>query len=439
MPLCAGNRFGPYEILAPIGAGGMGEVYRARDTRLKREVALKVLPDAFAGDPERMARFQREAEALAALNHPNIAQIYGVEERALAMELVEGKTLSGPLPLETALNYARQIAGALEAAHEKGIIHRDLKPANIKVTPQGVVKVLDFGLAAIAQASAGGTSNAADSPTLTISISPTVPGMILGTAAYMSPEQARGKPVDKRADIWAFGVVLYEMLTGQCLFEGETISDTLIEVATKEPDWDRVPQKVRRLLRRCLEKDPRKRLRDIGDVESLLEDAPQEATVQPASPSSDKPRLGLVIVTALFAAVAAVVSFIHFREAPPALPERVRFQIPAPEKNSFEVGAYVSPDGRRIAFPARGQDRRVVIWIHSLDSLESRPLAGTEGNVGQVFWSPDSRFIGFCGVRQAEEGGGVGWSAANGLRSRRDRFLVWGWLEPRRCDCLQLG
>jgi Tol biopolymer transport system component len=354
-----------------------------------------------------MARFQREAEALAALNHPNIAQIYGVEERALAMELVEGKTLAGPLPLETALNYARQIASALEAAHEKGVIHRDLKPANIKVTPQGVVKVLDFGLATIAQASAGGASNPADSPTLTIS--PTVPGMILGTAAYMSPEQARGKPVDKRADIWAFGVVLYEMLTGQCLFAGETISDTLIEVATKEPDWDRVPQKVRRLLRSCLEKDPRKRLRDIGDVESLLEDAPPEGTVQPASPSSDKPRLGLVIVTALFAAVAAVVSFNHFREKPPALPERVRFQIPAPEKNSFAVGAYVSPDGRRIAFPARGQDGRVVLWIHSLDSLESRPLAGTEGNVGQVFWSPDSRFIGFAvsgKLKKVEASGG---------------------------------
>jgi serine/threonine protein kinase len=189
MSLAPGTRLGPYEILTPIGAGGMGEVYRARDTRLKREVAFKVSPDAFAGDLERMARFQREAEALAALNHPNIAQIYGVEERALAMELVEGKTLAGPLPLETALNYARQIAGALEAAHEKGIIHRDLKPANIKVTPQGVVKILDFGLAVIAQASAGGASTPADSPTLTIPISPTVPGMILGTAAYMSPSR----------------------------------------------------------------------------------------------------------------------------------------------------------------------------------------------------------------------------------------------------------
>jgi len=262
MPLFVGDRLGPYEILAPIGAGGMGEVYRAKDTKLKREVALKVLPDFFASDPERMARFQREAEVLAALNHPNIAQIYGVEERALVMELVPGESLKGPLPLETALNCARQVADALEAAHEKNIIHRDLKPANIMITPAGVVKVLDFGLAAVAQSS--DPSNPANSPTLTIS--PTRAGMILGTAAYMSPEQARGKTVDKRADIWAFGVVLYEMLTGKRLFEGETISDTLAAVLKTEPDLTQIPAQARRLLRQCLEKDPRKRLRDIGDA-----------------------------------------------------------------------------------------------------------------------------------------------------------------------------
>src|SRR5271154_161813 len=253
MTLNAGTRLGPYEIPAPIGAGGMGEVYRARDTKLKREVALKVLPDSFAGDPERMARFQREAQVLAALNHPNIAAIYGVEERALVMELVAGETLQGPVPIETALNYAKQIADALEAAHEKGIIHRDLKPANIMVTATGVVKVLDFGLAAVAQSS--DPSDPANSPTLTIS--PTRAGMILGTAAYMSPEQARGKPVDRRADIWAFGVVLYEMLTGRQAFGGETITDVLAAVVTKEPEWDRVPVKVRRLLQACLQKDPR--------------------------------------------------------------------------------------------------------------------------------------------------------------------------------------
>ena len=217
MPVALGTRIGSFEILAPLGSGGMGEVNRACDTKLKREIALKVLPETFASDPERMARFQREAEVLAALNHPNIAQIYGVEERALVMELVEGETLKGPLPLETALSYAQQIAAALEAAHAKGIVHRDLKPANVKVTPDGVVKVLDFGLAQLSRDREEAESDPSNSPTFTMSA--TGAGMILGTAAYMSPEQARGKPVDKRADIWAFGVVLYEMLTGQRAFQ----------------------------------------------------------------------------------------------------------------------------------------------------------------------------------------------------------------------------
>src|SRR5271169_4937721 len=256
-----GETIGSYRITAKLGAGGMGEVYRARDTKLDRDVAIKVLPPSFAQDPERLARFEREAKVLASLNHPNIAQIYGVEERALVMEWVEGQTLEGPLPLDTALNYARQIADALEAAHEKNIIHRDLKPANIMITPAGVVKVLDFGLAAVAQSS--DPSNPASSPTLTIS--PTRAGMILGTAAYMSPEQARGKAVDKRADIWAFGVVLFEMLTGQRLFAGETVSDTLAHVLTREPDWEQVPAKVRRLLEACLRKEVKQRLQAIGD------------------------------------------------------------------------------------------------------------------------------------------------------------------------------
>ena len=265
-----GQTIGSYRITAKLGAGGMGEVYRAHDTKLDRDVAIKMLPAAFAQDPERLARFEREAKVLASLNHPNIAQIYGIEDRALVMELVEGETLDGPLPVETALNYAKQIADALEAAHEKGITHRDLKPANVMITPAGVVKVLDFGLASVAQASTGDSGDPSNSPTLTIS--PNSAGMILGTAGYMSPEQARGKPVDKRADIWAFGVVLYEMLTGKRLFEGETISDTLAQVLTKEPDWEQVPAKVRRLLQRCLEKDPAKRLRDIGDWRLLLTD-----------------------------------------------------------------------------------------------------------------------------------------------------------------------
>src|SRR6266851_3169732 len=232
MPLSTGDELGPYEILAPIGAGGMGEVYRARDTKLDREIAIKVLPSAPARDPERLARFEREAKVLASLNHPNIAQIYGIEEsstgRALVMELVPGQTLKGPLPLEEALRIAGQIADALEAAHEKGITHRDLKPANIMITPAGVIKVLDFGLAAVTQPPAAIEGDPTNSPTLTMRA--TQAGMIMGTAAYMSPEQASGKPVDKRADIWTFGVVLWEMLTGKRLFDGETISHVLADV-----------------------------------------------------------------------------------------------------------------------------------------------------------------------------------------------------------------
>src|SRR5690348_11058794 len=287
MSLSVGDRLGPYEILALIGAGGMGEVYRARDTKLKRDVALKVLPEVFASDSERMSRFEREAQVLAALNHPNIAAIYGVEERAIVMELVEGQTLAGRLPVAAALDYARQIALALEAAHEKGIVHRDLKPANVKVTSDGIVKVLDFGLAKLAEdeSSAGEQSN---SPTLTMS--PTRLGAILGTAAYMAPEQARGGVVDKRADIWAFGVLLYEMLAGKAAFGGESTSDILAGVLRSEPDWSSLPTatppRIRKLLRRCLERDRKQRLRDIGEARIAI-DTPDEE----ASPASVRSRL----------------------------------------------------------------------------------------------------------------------------------------------------
>jgi len=390
MPLSVGDKLGPYEILAPLGAGGMGEVYRAKDTKLGREVAIKVLPTALAQDPERLARFEREAKVLASLNHPNIAQIYDVEDRALVMELVEGETLKGPLPLDTALDYARQIAEALEAAHEKGIVHRDLKPANIKVTPQGVVKVLDFGIAAFSQISAGDGSNPANSPTLTIS--PTMAGMILGTAAYMSPEQARGKPVDRRADIWAFGCVLYEMLSGEQLFRGETITDVLAAVVKEEPDLTQVPAKVRRLLRCCLEKDPKRRLQAIDDSRLLLEDA-VEAAAAPASLGPSKwlwPSVASLLVMGL-----GIVSFIHFREKPPAPPEILRFQISPPEKSAFGDFLALSPDGRRLAFTATGPDGRTQLWVRNLDGLESRPLPGTEG-AGSPLWSPDSRFLAFA-------------------------------------------
>src|SRR6516164_4385879 len=249
--LAAGERLGPYEVLAPIGAGGMGEVYRARDTKLKRDVAVKVLPEVFARDPGRMLRFQREAEVLASLNHPNIAHIYGVEERALVMELVEGESPKGPLAFGDAWQIALQIADALEYAHERGVIHRDLKPANVKVTPDGVVKLLDFGLAkAFSETPDTASLDPENSPTVTLG--GTVAGTVLGTAAYMAPEQARGKRVDKRADIWSWGVVLYELLTGERLFKGDEAADTLAQVLTKEPNLDRVPPQAHRVLRRCL-------------------------------------------------------------------------------------------------------------------------------------------------------------------------------------------
>jgi Tol biopolymer transport system component len=434
MALTAGTRLGPYEILAPIGAGGMGEVYRAKDTKLKREVALKVLADSFASDPERMARFHREAEVLAALNHPNIAQIYGVEERALVMELVPGESLKGPLPLETALSYARQIADALEAAHDKAIVHRDLKPANIMITPAGVVKVLDFGLAAVAQPS--DPSSPANSPTLTIS--PTRAGMILGTAAYMSPEQARGKPVDKRADIWAFGVVLFEMLTGQGLFEGETVSDTLAQVLTKEPDWKQVPPKVRRLLKKCLEKDPKRRLRDIGDAWDLID--------EPAAPLANANQ-GAVLwvwqgVSTVVTLALAAFAFVHFRESHPAAPAPLRFQIYPPDKVTITGLLSVSPDGRKVVFRGvggadKGPPR---LWIREPDSLDARPLEGTEGvGVSQsdrMFWSWDSRFLVFPfrgKLRKIDVSGGPAQTLCDlpgpGLRGgfwTRDGKIVFG-------------
>ena len=292
MALGIDTRVGPYEIVSAIGAGGMGEVYRARDTRLKRDVALKVLPVTFATDPDRLARFQREAEVLAALNHPNIAAIYGLEEsdgvRALVMELVEGETLAEriarkQIPVDEALPIAKEIAEALEAAHEQGIIHRDLKPANIKVRSDGTVKVLDFGLAKLAETEGTGKAGEAGrdarslSPTITSPALMTGVGVLLGTAAYMSPEQAKGRPADKRSDIWAFGCVLYEMLTGKRAFQGDDVADTLANVLKSQPDWQAIPAStppsVARLLRRCLAKGPTARLRDIGDARLDIDEA----------------------------------------------------------------------------------------------------------------------------------------------------------------------
>src|SRR5258706_5650561 len=269
MSLAAGSHIGPYEILSALGAGGMGEVYRARDTRLKRDVAIKLLPDTFASDAGRMARIKREAELLASLNHPNIAMLYSVEGDTLVMELVEGESPQGPMRFDDAWNMVSQIAAALEYAHERGIVHRDLKPANVKVTRDGVVKLLDFGLAK-ALTEERQSADPEHSPTLTLSA--TQFGIILGTAAYMSPEQAKGKHVDRRADIWAFGVMFYELLTGERLFKGEDIAETLAQVLTREPDLSRAPVRARKLLRRCLEKDPKKRLKDIGEARYYIDD-----------------------------------------------------------------------------------------------------------------------------------------------------------------------
>ena len=376
-----------YKITAKLGEGGMGAVYRATDTKLNRDVAIKVLPDSFANDPDRLARFEREAQVLASLNHPNIAAIYGVEDRALIMELVEGEDLRGPLPLETALNYARQLAAGLEAAHEKGIVHRDLKPANIKVTPEGVVKILDFGLAKAAQNSAS-TGN---SPTLTIGA--TVAGAILGTAGYMAPEQARGHEVDKRADIWAFGVVVYEMVIGKPLFAGgETVTDILAAVVMREPEWEIVPQRVRRLVRACLEKDPKRRLRDIGDAWRLVEEPG-------APPAADRQRWLPWAIAGLSLAIVAGVA--GFAVLSPKTPDAVtvRFMLPWPEgthdaSSTVLSPATPSPDGRNLAIVAAGADGHAALWVRPLDSPEARRLDHTEG-AAIPFWSPDGQSIGF--------------------------------------------
>ena len=403
MPLFAGTRLGPYEILAPIGAGGMGEVYRARDTKLDREVAIKVLPSALARDPERLARFEREAKVLASLNHPNIAQIYGIEEsstgRALVMELVPGQTLQGPLALDEALRIAGQVAEALEAAHDKGIIHRDLKPANIMITPAGVVKVLDFGLAAITQPGAG-SENPANSPTLTMGA--TQAGVIMGTAAYMSPEQAVGKPVDRRADIWSFGVVLLEMLTGKPLFRGETVSHVLADVIRAEIDFRKLPETtppaIRDLLKRSLDRDVKTRLRDIGEarvvIQRYLANPTEVGQVLDLPSVAGGPRHKWLwpCVSATFLAVAAALGFVAFRHVTEES-RTVKLFLPAPEKATFTSTPAVSPDGRRLAFSAEG-DGKNELWVRDLDSLAARALPGTEGAT-YPFWSPDSRVLGF--------------------------------------------
>ena len=430
MTLSPGDRLGAYEILSALGAGGMGEVYRARDTRLNRDVAIKILPDALAADHDRLARFTREAQVLAALNHQNIAAIYGIEERALVMELVEGDDLStviarGPLPWSDALPIARQIADALEVAHEAGIVHRDLKPANIKVRTDGTVKVLDFGLAK-ALDSGTGPQDSNNSPTLTARA--TQLGMVLGTAAYMAPEQARGKAVDRRADIWAFGVVLYEMLTGQRAFEGDDVSITLANVLKEDVRWNRLPgdlpASAHRLLKRSLEKDPKRRLSSIGDARLELDDStPSPVTIASA------PAHRQVMPWAIAAVAGAAALYFGWLAlgGTGGSPAATWTSIPAPvEGFSRTMGPAVSPDGKWIAFAAPDAKGRDHIWIRSFSDQAARILQGTEDG-GNPFWSPDSKLVGFIKDRklQAVPTGG-GTPQVIGETAASHRGATWG-------------
>jgi eukaryotic-like serine/threonine-protein kinase len=380
--LSAGERLGPYELIEPIGAGGMGVVFKARDTRLDRIVAIKISNEQFT------ERFEQEARAVAALNHPNICTLYDVGPNYLVMEYIEGESPKGPMALEEALRIAHQIADALEAAHERGITHRDLKPANIKIKPDGTVKVLDFGLAKIAATTSSSNER---SPTFTIGM--TEAGMILGTASYMAPEQARGKTTDKRADIFAFGVVLHELLTGKKLFGGEDAGEMLAKVIRDEPDLSDAPLSVQRLLSECLQKDPRKRLRDIGDVWRLLEGAPAAVTSAPAPGRSRGAQWLWPAVAALLLVSTGALGFVHFREKPPAL-ALMRFEILLPPKTTLNTFT-LSPDGRKIAFNTRGPEGRNALWLRLMDSIEAHELPGTQGANLDPAWSPDSQTIAF--------------------------------------------
>jgi Tol biopolymer transport system component len=449
-----------YRLVEKIGEGGMGVVWKAIDTKLDRAVAIKVLPAEVADDPERLGRFKREAQLLASLSHANIAAIHGLEAAEgipfLVLELVEGEDLAGrlsrgPLPLDEALEIAGQIADAFEEAHGSGVVHRDLKPANVKVTADGKVKVLDFGLAkAYAGDTAEGSfeSSLSQSPTLTNAA--TRAGVILGTASYMSPEQARGKPVDKRADVWAFGVVLFEMLTGQRPFTGDTVTDVVASLVMREPDWNDLPAgtppNVRRVLRRCLTKDPRRRLRDIGDarlelLEPAEEVAPPEPTLDATSAAGRKWQVALavgLVVGALLAAAGLWVTSSGRRETP-----LTWSALPPPEgaELSYREGLVeLSPDGRHVAFVARTPDGTRKIWVRSLDSMEARALPGTEG-ARLPFWSPDGRWLAFHTSRKLRKIGLDGGAPVNicdsGLAARggtwsRDGTILFApdWTGP---------
>ena len=442
MALASGTRLGSYEVVAQIGAGGMGEVYRAHDSKLARDVAIKVLPTNFVNDPERLSRFQREARMLAALNHPNIATIYGLEQSGgvtcLVMELVAGETLAdrvkaGPLPIDEALKIAMQIAEALEAAHEKSIIHRDLKPANVKLTPEGKVKVLDFGLAK-AFADDGANEDLSNSPTL--SRAATMQGVILGTAAYMSPEQARGKAVDKRTDIWAYGCVLYELLTGKQAFHGEDVTDILAAVVRAEPDWQAlpaaIPVKIRDLLRRCLQKDKTLRMQAAGDArieihEALL--APATTVAVTAALATRSRREGIAWAAAAVFVVTTIAFAIGFVLRAPKSPQPLRLtaEIGADANlyTTFGPSAILSPDGTQLALVASGADQKRRIYVRSIDQLQATALSGTE-NARDPFFSPDGQWLGFFADGKLKKVSIQGGAAVTLCDASNDRGGSWG-------------
>ena len=442
--LSSGTKLGTHEITSHIGSGGMGEVYQAHDSKLDRDVAIKVLPEQFARDSERLARFQREAKMLAALNHPNIAAIYGLEQSGsthyLVMELVPGETLrertagDRPVPVEESLTIAKQIAEALEAAHgsEKGIIHRDLKPANVKVTPEGRVKVLDFGLAKAFAADAA-TDDPSNSPTL--SVAPTMQGLIMGTAAYMSPEQARGKQVTKATDIFAFGAVLYELLAGKQAFQGEDVPDILAAVVRTEPDWTRLPEAtppaIRTLLRRCLKKDRRQRLQDATDVRIEIEDvlsgaASAEPAAAQGAPALSRRALLWGAVCVVAASLVTGLAVWSLRPAPPPQPvSRVVIPLPPDEQlrgSNFTMVA-LSTDGTQLAYIAGGAQYR--IYLRALDSMDARPLAGTEGAVNP-FFSPDGQWIGFFAAGKLKKVSISGGAVLTLCDAAAPRGAAWG-------------
>ncbi len=445
MPLISGARLGSYEIVSSIGAGGMGEVYRARDTALNRDVAIKILPDLFAGDAERLARFSREAQTLASLNHPNIAHVYGLEGTGLVMELVDGEDLAerlsrGRMPIDEAVPVAIQIVEALEAAHERGIIHRDLKPANIKVRADGVVKVLDFGLAKALDPARAAAPPDTNSPTMlspTFRSSVSQPGTILGTAAYMSPEQAKGKPVDKRTDIWAFGCVLFEMLTGKMAFSGDNVTEILAAVVRGEPDWSALPPdtpaSVRRLLHRCLTKEQKVRLSDIGVARLEFRDAAESersADADQRAPSALRRTPNWWLVAAGLAAGAIIAGIVAWRmwPTPTSLPA-LRLTIDWPEGQTWAgpsgSGVVLSPDGTHIAYVATTDRSGAQIYLRDLRVDEVRVVSSAETPYNP-FFSPDSAQIGFVAngkLWRAPVGGGAPFEI--GTVDANDRGVAW--------------